>query len=353
MNKFHPLISVIVPVHNVERQLERCIKSILAQTYSNFELILINDGSQDKSGYICDFYVHIDSRVKAYHKDNGGASSARNLGIQHAKGDYIVFVDSDDFVDKEYLSAFLVDSLNIDKYTYVIQSLKIFQEGGGLVKKPTFKEGLYSNDNFSDLFTLNNLSKNGYTVCKLYNREIINKNNIRFNAEIRYREDLIFMMTYLLHITNVFISSESNYNYMFSEGSLSKSYNSYESEILTFNLLKRTFNILVDKFHLNNQAKENYYKNTLGTQLKRSMLTIYRPKNKKSKRERLFILKELNTKENSYYLGCTISGLKINRIGFLLYRQECISLFDLYYSTVYFFRYKLNKLWQKYLKRKN
>ena len=92
----NPKISVIVPVYNVEKYLRRCIDSILSQTFSDFELLLIDDGSKDKSGEICDEYAAKDARVRVFHKENGGVSSARNLGLDNAKGDWITFSDSDD-----------------------------------------------------------------------------------------------------------------------------------------------------------------------------------------------------------------------------------------------------------------
>ena len=94
-------ISIIVPVYNVEKYLPTCVDSILCQTFTNFELILVDDGSTDRSGIICDEYEKKDTRVKVIHKENGGLSSARNAGLYIAKGKYIGFVDSDDFIDKE------------------------------------------------------------------------------------------------------------------------------------------------------------------------------------------------------------------------------------------------------------
>ena len=98
-----PKISVIVPVYNVEQYLPRCIDSILDQTFTDFELLLIDDGSKDKSGEICDNYAKKDSRIRVFHKENGGVSSARNLGLYNAKGKYIAFIDADDWVENEYL----------------------------------------------------------------------------------------------------------------------------------------------------------------------------------------------------------------------------------------------------------
>ena len=93
------LISIIVPIYNSESTLKRCVDSILAQTYQNFELLLIDDGSKDCSGEICKEYAQKDSRVKVFHKENGGVSSARNLGLDNARGEWVTFVDSDDWID--------------------------------------------------------------------------------------------------------------------------------------------------------------------------------------------------------------------------------------------------------------
>ena len=96
-----PLVSVIVPVYNTEKYLHRCIDSILSQTFSDFELLLIDDGSTDQSGTICDEYARKDSRVKVFHKENGGVSSARNLGLDNTRGEWVTFCDSDDFIHKD------------------------------------------------------------------------------------------------------------------------------------------------------------------------------------------------------------------------------------------------------------
>lgn len=98
----HPfLISVIVPVYNIEQYLERCMRSIMEQTYRNLEILLIDDGSTDQSGVICDRLAKEDARIRVFHKENGGSSSARNLGILHAKGEYLGFIDSDDYIEPD------------------------------------------------------------------------------------------------------------------------------------------------------------------------------------------------------------------------------------------------------------
>ena len=107
------LISVIVPVYNVEKYINRCIDSILSQTYGYLEIILVDDGSKDSSGIICDAYKKIDSRIKVIHKENGGLSSSRNIGLDLCKGDYICFIDSDDWIAADTIEHLL---LMITKY---------------------------------------------------------------------------------------------------------------------------------------------------------------------------------------------------------------------------------------------
>ena len=96
------LISVIVPVYNVENYIAQCIESVIKQTYTKFEIILVNDGSKDNSGKICDEYALKDERIKVIHKENAGVSSARNVGIKQSKGQWITFIDSDDWVEEKY-----------------------------------------------------------------------------------------------------------------------------------------------------------------------------------------------------------------------------------------------------------
>lgn len=116
MKKNSALISVIIPVYNVESYLSRCVDSVVRQTYKYLEIILVDDGSTDSSGEMCDTYEKIDDRVKVIHKNNGGLSSARNSGLQIAQGDYIGFVDSDDYIAEdmyEILLAYMFDDVDI------------------------------------------------------------------------------------------------------------------------------------------------------------------------------------------------------------------------------------------------
>ena len=132
-----PKISVIVPVYNAEKYLYNCINSILTQTFTDFELLLINDGSKDKSGEICEEYVAKDSRIRVFHKENGGVSSARNLGLREALGEYVVFIDADDeFLDENSIQILYQPEFDMSICGYInynVDGIEIFNSG--IVKK--------------------------------------------------------------------------------------------------------------------------------------------------------------------------------------------------------------------------
>ncbi|WP_196802954.1 glycosyltransferase family 2 protein [Candidatus Stoquefichus massiliensis] len=138
------LVSIVVPVYNVEQYLSRCIESLLDQSYSNIEIILVDDGSTDRCGSICDNYQLIDSRIKVFHKVNGGLSSARNCGIKHVNGQYTMFVDSDDFLDVDCIKKIL---RKINKSTEVVIFPYIKEYKNKSKKVHIFKE---KNLNFSE-----------------------------------------------------------------------------------------------------------------------------------------------------------------------------------------------------------
>ena len=119
------LVSVIIPIYNAEQHLEKCIESVINQKFNDFELLLINDGSTDSSGKICDNYVKRDHRIKVFHKENGGVSTARNLGIEKARGEWVTFIDADDKIESNYFDI-ITDVSDAD---LIVQGFKYFQDG--------------------------------------------------------------------------------------------------------------------------------------------------------------------------------------------------------------------------------
>lgn len=191
------MISIIVPVYNSERYLTTCLNSIISQTFSEFELILVNDGSTDNSFGICRFFSIQDNRIRLIDKSNGGVSSARNIGIREAVGQFITFIDSDDYVKADYLKQ-LVENIGID--CDLIQSgLSFFTDG---TKEIIGAEKLPEYDNLQrsiveDCFTMATLPLITSPVAKLYRASIIKKENIYFDEQLSYGEDRDFNLRFI------------------------------------------------------------------------------------------------------------------------------------------------------------
>lgn len=165
------LISVIIPVYNVEKFLKKCLDSVINQTYTNLEIIVVDDGSKDKSGEICDSYKNKDARIKVIHKQNGGLSSARNVGLEKSNGDYILFLDSDDWIDLTYIEV-LYNNLIENNCEISVPGFCLSYENGKRIKDSKIN----SKTVFSTEEALSNYLFNGYiTPCvasKLWKREL-------------------------------------------------------------------------------------------------------------------------------------------------------------------------------------
>jgi len=211
-----PTISVIVPVYKAEPYLDRCVKSILTQTYTDFELILVDDGSPDHCPAMCDAYAEKDTRVRVIHKENGGVSTARNVGLAAATGEFVAFVDSDDYVEKTYLQILLLgdSDLSICGCYYCdkngIQTEVARQEVG--------RTETVNRENLGKWFDHGSL----YSVWTgMFRREIIEKIALRFDCNTFRGEDTIFMLTYIEQCHTVTFHSEILYNYVrYGEGTL-------------------------------------------------------------------------------------------------------------------------------------
>lgn len=220
-------VTIIVPVYNASLTLKRCIDSILNQTFVDFELILVNDGSKDNSLDICCSYARVDSRIKCYSQENAGVSSARNKGLEEATGKYICFIDADDEVDACYLSD-LVSKIHKGSSFLVLQGLRRIKESAILYER--FPDSIIDGSKFDLLFSKYDISRYGYPVSKLYIRNIIEQHHIRFYKDVTFSEDLLFMLDYLSCVDEVIISHEANYLYYETEGSLTKRIFNYEVE---------------------------------------------------------------------------------------------------------------------------
>ena len=229
-----PLISVIVPVYNVERYLPRCIESILGQTYTNFELILVDDGTPDRSGIICDRYAEKDSRIKVIHKENGGVSSARNAGIDAAQGEWITFIDSDDWVSDKYLEK--LESFTL--FSEIDFVMACIEYRGIKIHTPKIKTELldFSKNDSADMERMLNIHDIVGPCSKMFKTKTLKDNSVYFLEDVHFGEDEIFIYEYLKCCNRIYFSDSTIYYYN-KLNELSASHNlSYTTKLMEWRL---------------------------------------------------------------------------------------------------------------------
>lgn len=204
-------VSIIVPVYNGEKYLSNCLDSIINQTYRNFELFIINDGSTDKTFDIATRYKKLDRRINLINKVNEGVSVSRNIGISKSSGKYLCFVDADDFLEKNAIEL-LVNSMKKEKADLVIGSYNILR------RKKVTKKNILIEDYMDKEKLINIIIENNILLAtpwgKLFKTEIIKKNQIRFDEKMEIAEDTVFNLEYLDKISNISIISDVVYNYV-------------------------------------------------------------------------------------------------------------------------------------------
>jgi len=240
----NPKVSVIVPIYNREKYIARCIDSILRQTFMNFELILVDDGSKDRSLAICEEYAKKDERIVVLHKENGGVSSARNLGIDKARGKWICFVDSDDYVTEYYIQhlAELVGKYEDDSALFVSGILR-----DGKIAK-ALENKIYKVSELKDGIIVHN-----GPVSKLFRQSIIKDNDIRFPVGITSGEDFVFTVNYLLYVNIMVTTAHYDYIYYLSETSvtrLDRSTLRFPQEWNNFRCMREIWELFMDKYNI-------------------------------------------------------------------------------------------------------
>ena len=244
------VISVIIPVYKAEKYLSRCIASLLAQSFTAFELLLIDDGSPDNSGKICHDWAERDCRIRVLHQTNAGVSAARNKGLDEAKGEYIVFVDSDDYVGTDYLKH-LYEERPLEQDSIVVHGFTIVSEQADRQYTTSFIPSVYTGRDVRELFLNDEMRDMRGPVAKLFSRVLIERLGLRFPVEISFGEDTIFNFQYLFHCRQVVVGSHVDYVYCDVPGSLTKCLNDFASEYATFKLYKSITVRLAGKLDLN------------------------------------------------------------------------------------------------------
>lgn len=271
------LISIVIPIYNAEKYLEQCLNSIKNQTYKNFEVILVNDGSIDNSESICKAFVESDTRFRYYLKANGGASSARNLGLDNVKGDFITFIDSDDWIAEKHLEL-LINSIKKTNSDIVVSCYKEFDNNIDTYytivytkqEKNLLNFEKMNRDDFLTIFpklmSLNVCFNNA--VAKLFRKELVN--NLRFDTSIKYGEDLDFYFSLYLNVESISYVDEITYVYRIHGDSTTSNFNQEyaEQELSIFKkMFKKIQEIGLPTIHYFNKfqkllkARVNYIKN--------------------------------------------------------------------------------------------
>lgn len=211
MKMLKKLVTIIVPVYNAQEYLPKCLDSILAQTYANLEIILVDDGSKDASLKILRQYEQVDARIRVYTKENGGVSSARNLGIKEAKGEYIAFIDADDYVEPEYVEA-LVGAVTTADFSMCCWGDLYLPKGDRVRHELINKELERLTGNIAkDFYYLNYYFR--YPCLKLYKRNIILNNKLRFPEDYPDAEDQAFNFSYYEYASKYALVNKALYWY--------------------------------------------------------------------------------------------------------------------------------------------
>ena len=216
---YAPLISVIVPIYKVEPYLRRCLDSIINQTYTNLEIILVDDGSPDNCPHICEEYAAKDNRIIVIHKENGGLSDARNAGLDICKGEYISFVDSDDWVDEKYIEI-LCSQTSTSQYDFLIADYNQSDESSE-TKHILCNNGCI----LGNTPIISAYSKSTYPPCawaKLYKRSFIENNHFRFHPQILF-EDQLWSCQLASKAKNIYIITSKIYHYTIRNNSIMQS----------------------------------------------------------------------------------------------------------------------------------
>lgn len=296
-------VSIIIPVYNSEKYINKCIDSILNQTYSNLEIILVNDGSSDRSAEICYNYSINYKNIYLYNKKNGGTSEAKNLGIDKATGKFLLFIDSDDYIDNKYVEN-LIDAADLNNVDLVVAGYKVD----------------YENQNYSiDITSRFNKIYNGYEeiregildlelseilnvgVCKVYKNDIIKKFNLKFDVSLDTGEDLVFNCQYLKYIKNMKIIPNTEYHYV--RRDTTSLVNKYKNNLLDMVNKCNTNRAELYKFYkMNDEKYQIIYRTTYIEYLAACIPNLFRENCKMNSKEKMntinMIMSDVNL--NSY-----------------------------------------------------
>lgn len=319
------LVSIILPIYNVEKYLDRCIQSILNQSYENLEIILVDDGSPDRSSEICDEYRKSDQRIKVVHKENGGLSDARNAGLILAKGKYIIFLDSDDYIEHTMVedAVTVLEKNNSDIVIWGYYADFVDEDENLISSKiinPCISGDFLKSDFYEVTITNELIGILGYAWNKMYKKSLLLKNNFKFTKGLSLVEDIVFNGPVLTSAERISFIEKPYVHYMqrSRETLGTKFYENYyelkkmamntvesmlsewgktDCEIskiksnLLYNTLKSTTRLLSKAENYTKDEKDIYLKTLLNKSDVQDTLSAYSPKNHKDRLIKFLMLK--------------------------------------------------------------
>ena len=331
------LVSVLVPVYNAERFLQQCVDSLLHQTYANIEIVLVDDGSTDESGNICDEYAMNDNRVKVVHKANAGVSEARITAFENSRGSYIAFVDADDYVATNYIEAMLKAATEHQADIVSCNLLKV--NGNRTIKESHSMEGLYDRQQIREalqtcLLYDKQTRTNGMTIylwSKLIRREYVAK-GLEYGRGIWFGEDQIALFCMLYEIERLYVMQDRLYYYVQHEAQVTRRYN--QSMWLTNIECWKRYRMLDREHLIDEQLNLRIWKSINRIVFQRMTTVVDKYKDFRSD---MIVLREHEEMKRFFSQGIIRFGFKENiKYWMLKYR-----MFWLYYVCLY--RWKIQK----------
>ena len=330
MNETIPKISVIVPVYKAEAYLHRCVDSILAQTFQDFEVLLVDDGSPDRSGEICDEYAQKDTRVRVFHKENGGVSSTRNKGIQEANSEYICFMDSDDCVGENYLMHLMCGDadLIVSGLTYVSDSGEVMHHIPYSCIATDSKAIGMSIPGLENLYLLNG------PYQKRFRKDLLSKNNVSFDEECSNGEDTLFVLEYIQYISSMIVVPYSDYFYYRAKnGTLSTQRSPYW---IAYKFANKMFNMrsdMIKRFEITDCEYCKYIHLLYIDYLFVSVYSLYYQKIPRCKRLEFLAIVFRENKSLKVIIGKRMHLRNV--ISMLLLKTQSTLVADLFYNIVF------------------
>lgn len=306
-----PFFSVIVPVYNVSQYLKRCIDSILSQSYGDFELLLVDDGSTDDSGKICDEYARKDNRINVFHKKNGGVSSARNKGIDEARGNYVVFVDSDDYILQDRL----------------LQIMKLSDNNPDMIVEyyatPADHKYKYKLIDKQDFDIIRNV---GVIWTSAFRNKILKEANVCFDEKIWHGEDSLFILEFFNNCSSIIFADE--YGYVYEKGhedGLNVKFQNWEKELYVYKNINNISQKILDRL---SKEKEETLSLSFG-QMLRVIKAIYKNDNALRFIDRIKALKHLRAEKYNKD-NLLLKNFNSNTLIYLLFNSKQYLLLEMF-----------------------